>query len=130
MPFISAQRAIRTKKYSDASIVLKYDDDEIAQKNAMLKKKEAFGALTRDNILQSCISDADFRSSKISVVNIGYHLYVFYIRHQQVFLASQPIKVEFNFDGLVPNDNNGYAIMLTKKLVSVSSDGQRRFDLI
>ena len=45
------------------------------------------------------------------------------------FTASQPIKVEFNFDGVIPNDINGYALVLTKHLVSVSSDGQRHFDL-
>ena len=52
------------------------------------------------------------------------------IRHQQNFTASQPIKLEFKFDGVVPNDRNGYSLVLTNKLVSVSSDGQLHFDLI
>ena len=46
------------------------------------------------------------------------------------FTASQPNKVESNFDGVAPNDINGYALVLTTKLVSVSSDGQSYFDLI
>ena len=39
-------------------------------------------------------------------------------------------KVEFNFDGFVPNDINGYALVLTNKLVSIGSDGQKFFGLI
>ena len=46
------------------------------------------------------------------------------------FTNSQPFKVEFKFDGVVPNDINGYALVLTNELVSLSSDGQRHFDLI
>ena len=52
------------------------------------------------------------------------------MRYQQNFTAPQPIKVEFKFDVVVPNDNNVYALVLTKKLVSISSDVQRQFDLI
>ena len=47
-----------------------------------------------------------------------------------MFSNSQPIKIEFKFEGVVPNDINGYALVLTNKLVSISSDGQRHFDLI
>ena len=42
----------------------------------------------------------------------------------------QPIKVQFKFDGVVLKDMNGHALVLTNKLVSVSSDEQRHFDLI
>ena len=64
------------------------------------------------------------------MVKVGYNLYVFDIRHQQLLTASQPIKVEIIFDGVVPNDVNRYALVLTNKLVSVNSDGQKHFDLI
>ena len=40
------------------------------------------------------------------------------------------MKVEFNNDGVVPNDVNSYALVLTKKLVSLSSDAQKHFDSI
>ena len=52
------------------------------------------------------------------------------IRYQKNYSATQPIKKEFKFDGVVPNIVNGYALVLTNKLVSISSDGQRHFDLI
>ena len=44
--------------------------------------------------------------------------------------VSQLVKIEFKFDGVVPNDVNGYALVLTTKLVSISSDGQRHSELI
>ena len=46
------------------------------------------------------------------------------------FTISQLNKVKFQFDGVDPNDINGYALGLKNKLVSLSSDGQRHFDLI
>ena len=52
------------------------------------------------------------------------------MRYQQNFTASQPIKVEFKCDGVVPIDISGYALVLKNKLVAISSDGQRLFDLI
>ena len=69
--------------------------------------KELFGALTKDNILRPYKSDHDFRSSNVRADDVGYKLYVFYIRYQQNFTASQPNKKEFIFDGVVPNDING-----------------------
>ena len=45
------------------------------------------------------------------------------------FESAQPIKVEFKFDGVIAAGLYGYALVLTKKLVSISSDGQRMFDL-
>ena len=105
-----------------------FDDDEYSQGYSQIK--EAFRALTKDKILQPFKCDDDIRSSNAKVDDVGYNLYVFDIRYQQNFTASQPMKVENNFDGVVPNDINGYALVLTSKLVSISSDGQRHFDLI
>ena len=92
--------------------------------------KEAFGASTKDDILQIYISHQDFRASNVRADDVDYNLYVFDIKYQQNFTASQPIKVEFKFDGIVPNAVNRYALVLTNKLVSISSDGQRHFDLV
>ena len=125
---ISAQCLIGTEKYPDAGILLNYDDDDYSQGYHQIK--EAFRALTKDEILQPYILEADFRRSNTVANDIGYNLYVFDIRYQKNFTNSQPIKVEFKFDGVVPNDINGYALVLTNKLVSVGSDGQRHFDLI
>ena len=128
LPVVSAQCIIGTEKYPDAAILLNYDDDVYSQGYHQIK--EAFRALTKDDILQPYISEADFRRSNVAVNDIGCNLYVFDVRYQKNFTNSQPIKVEFKFEGVVPNDINGYALVLTNKLISISSDGQRHFDLI
>ena len=128
LPVVSAQRIIGTEKYPDAGILLNYDDDDYSQGYHQIK--EAFRALTKDDILQPYISDDNFRTSNAAANDFGYNLYVFDIRYQKNFESAQPIKVEFKFDGVVPIDINGYALVLTNKLVSKSSDGQRHFDLI
>ena len=128
LPVVSAQCIIGTEKYLDAGILLNYDDDDYSQGYHQIK--EAFRALTKDDILQPYISEAEFRTSSVAANDIGYNLYVFDIRYQKNFTNSQPIKVEFKFEGVVPNDINGYALVLTNKLVSIRSDGQRHFDLI
>ena len=128
LPVLSAQCIIGTEKYPDAGILLNYDDDDYAQGYHQIK--QAFKALTKHDILQPYISEEDFRSSNDAANDVGYNLYVFDIRYQKDYTTSQPIKVEFKFNGVVPNDINGYALVLTNKLVSISSDGQRHFDLI
>ena len=128
LPVVSAQCNIGTEKYPDAGISLNYDDDDYSQ--AYHKIKEAFKASTKDDILQPYISEEDFRSSNVRADDVGYNLNFFSIRYQKNFTASQPSKVELKFDGVVPNDVNGYALVLTNKLVSISSDGQRQIDLI
>ena len=52
------------------------------------------------------------------------------MRYQKIFESAQPIKVEFKFNGVTPAGIYGYALVLTNKLISISSDGQRKFDLI
>ena len=123
----SAQCIIGTEKYPDSGILLNYNHDDYSQGYGQLK--EAFKALTKDNLLQPYISDADFRSNNDGD-NIGYNIYAFDIRYQKNFESSQPIKVEFKFDGVIPAGIYGYALVLTNKLISISSDGQRMFDLI
>ena len=128
LPVVSAQCIVGTEKYPDTGILLNYDDDDYSQGYHQIK--EAFRASTKDDILQPYISDDNFRTSNAAVIDNGCNLYVFDIRYQKNFTNSQPIKVEFKFEGVVPNDINGYALVLTNKLVSISSDGQRHFDLI
>ena len=128
LPIVSAQCVIGTEKYPDTGILLNYDDDDYSQGYHQIK--EVFRALTKDDILQPYISEEDFRTSNVRAADVGYNLYIFDIRYQKNFTNSQPIKVEFKIDGVVPNNVNGYALVLTNKLVSLSSDGQRHFDLI
>ena len=125
-PVSSAQCIIGTEKYPDSGILLNYEDYDYSQGHGQIK--QIFRALTKDNILQPYISEHDFRSSNDGN-NIGYNIYAFDIRHQKDFKSSQPIKVEFKFDGVVPAGIYGYALVLTNKLISTSSDGQRMFDL-
>ena len=122
----SAQCIIGTEKYPDSAFLLNYNDDDYSQGYGQIK--EDFKALTKDNFLQSYISEHDFRSSNDGN-NIGYNIYAFDIRYQKNFESSQPIKVEFKFDGVIPAGIYGYALVPTIKLISISSDGQRMFDL-
>ena len=102
LPVVSDQCIIRREKYSNAGILLNYDEDDDRQGYHQIK--EAFKALTKDDILQPYISEADFRNSNAAVNDVGYNLYVFDIRYLRIFTNSQPIKVEFKFDGVVPDD--------------------------
>ena len=122
----SAQCIIGTENYPDISILLIYNDDDYSQGYGQIK--EAFKTLTKDNLPQQYISEHDFRSSNDGN-NIGYNIYAFDIRYQKNFESSQPIKVEFKIDGVVPAGIYVYALVLTNRLISISSDGQRIFDL-
>ena len=125
-PVISAQVVIGTERYPDSGILLNYDDEYYSQGYGQIK--EAFKSLTKDDILQPHISDHDFRSSNDGN-EIGYNIYAFDIRYQKNFENAQPVKVEFKFSGNVPGGIYGCALVLTNRLASISSDGQRMFDL-
>ena len=90
---------------------------------AYVEIKKALRALTKDDIRKPYISRHDFRSFNDGD-NEGFILYVFDIRYRKNFGNAQSIKVEFNFGGIVPVNVNGYVLVLTSKLVSISSDGQ------
>ena len=126
LPVISAQVVIGTERYPDSAILLNYDDDDYSQGYGQIK--EAFKALTNDDILKQYISDDDFRSSNEGN-NIGYNKYAFDIRYQKNFENAQPVKVEFKFSENIPAGIYGYALVLTNRLASITSDGQRMFDL-
>ena len=106
---------------------MNYNDDDYSQGYGQIK--EAFRDLSKDVMFKPYISDNDFRSTNDGN-NIGYNLNVFVIRYQKDFESAQPIKVEFKFEGFITAGIYGYALVLTKKLISISSDGQRHFDLI
>ena len=81
LPVVSAQCVIGTENYPDAGILLNYADDEYSQGYHQIK--EAFKALTKDDILQPYISEEDFRSSNAAAYDVGYNLYVLEIRNQK-----------------------------------------------
>ena len=126
LPVITAQVVIGTERYPDSAILLNYEDDDYSQGYGQIK--EAFKGLTKDDILQPYISEDDFRSSNEGK-NIGYNIYVFDIRYQKKIENAQPVKVEFKFSENILARIYGYALVLTNKLISISSDGQRMFDL-
>ena len=126
LPVISAQVVIGTERYPDSGILLNYDNDDYSQGFGLIK--EAFKALTKDDILLPYISEDDFRSSN-EANNIGYNIYAFDIRYQKNFENAQPVKVEFKFSENIAAGIYGYALVLTNRLVSITSDGQRMFDL-
>ena len=128
LPVVIAQSVIGTEKYSDAGILLNYDDDYFFPGYG--QKKEVFRALTKYDILQAYINHDNFRISNVRAVDVGFNVYNFDIRYQQNFPASQLIKVEFKFDGFFPNDIIGSALVLTNKVVSKNSESHRLFDLI
>ena len=126
-PVTSAQCIIQTEKCPDKIIFLNYDDNDYSPDYGQIK--EVFRAPKKDDILKPDISDKDFRSSNDDN-DLGYNLYVIDIRYQKNLESAQPIKAEFNFSEDIPHGKYGYALVLTIKLVSISSDSQRHFDLI
>ena len=127
MPVTSAQCIIGIEKYPDSAILLNYDEDDYSQGYGQIK--EAFKALTKDNILQPYISEDDFRSDN-NGNTIGYNIHVFDIRYQKNYQSGQSVKIEFKLDKIIPVGVYGYALVLTNRLVSISSDGQRMLDLV
>ena len=78
---------------------MNYDDDDYSQGYGQIK--EAFRALTKDDILKPYITEDDFRPSNEGN-NIGYNIYAFNIRYQKNFENAQPVKVEFKFSENIP----------------------------
>ena len=126
LPVISAQVVIGTERYPDSAILLNYEDDDFSQGYGQIK--EAFTALAKDDILKPYISEDLFRSSNEGN-NIGYNIYPFDIRFQKNFENAQPVKKDIKFSENIPAGIYGYALVLTNRLASISSDGQRMFDL-
>ena len=122
LPFTSAQCNIGSKRYPDSASLLPYNDDDQSQGYGQMK--EAFRARTKDDLLRPEISQDDFRSS-----NRGYNIHSFGIPYQRNYENAQPVKVECKFFENLPPGLYRYALVLTNRLVSISSDGQRMFEL-
>ena len=128
---VHAQAIVGSEKFPDAGINCNYGIDKYSQ--AYGEIVSCFRHLSKDNILQPYITQKDFvTSNEYLNDNPGYKLYVFDSRHHQNFSSAQPIKVMFDFRPAVPAATNliGYALLLTNKKISISSDGNRQFDLI
>ena len=126
LPVNSAQCFIGSERYPVSAILLNFDYDDYSQGYGQIK--EAFRALTKRNRLQTYISEDDYKSSS-NVNDIGYKIHSFGIGYQKNFESAQPVKVEFKFSENISAGIYGYALVLTKRLASTSTDGQRMFDL-
>ena len=121
LPVSNAVCKIGSEKYPDDGIECDYDRDKYDQayseiENFYLLKSET-------NLLNPFIDLHKFR--------INYNFYVFDSSKQKDNIASQPIRLEFKFNAAIDvADYIAYALVLTPKLMSISSDGQRHFDLL
>ena len=68
------------------------------------------------------------RLMKVIILVIIYTLSIYDIRKN--LKTHKPVKVEFKFSENVVAGIYRYALVLTNKLISISSDGQRMFDLV
>ena len=128
---VNAQCLIGSEKFPDVGRNCNYAIDKYSQ--AFGEIVSCFRHFAKAKILQPYVTQKDFiTSNNYTDGNPGYKLYVFDFRHHQDYSSHQPIKVRFDFRPAVLAATNsfGYALLLTNKLVSVSSDGQRQFDLI
>ena len=90
---------------------------------------KAFRALRKDNKLQPYMYQmmiSDLQTLGLMTLDINI---CFRYKTTEKLYKFPTIKEEFKFDGVVPDDKNGYILVLTNKLVSVSSGGQHHFDL-
>ena len=128
---VNAQCIVASEKLPDAGINCNYAIDKSSQ--AYGEIVSCFGNLAEDITLQPYITQKDFlASNNYPDGNPGYKFNVFLILHHEDYSSAQPTKVRFDVRAAVPAAANliGYALLLTNKLVSVSSDGQNRFTLI
>ena len=121
LPVSNAVCKIGSEKYPDDGIECDYDRDKYDQayseiENFYLLKSET-------NLLNPFIDLHKFRTN--------YSFYVFDLSKQKDPIGSQPIRLEFKFNAAIDvADYIAYALVLTPKLISISSDGQRHFDLL
>ena len=126
---VKAQCVFGSEKFPDAGINYNYAFDKYSE--AYGEIVSWFRHLAEDKISRPHNTQKDFITSNIYPDgNRGYNIYVFDFRQHQDYNSAQPIKVGFDFRPTVSAATNlvGYALLLTNKLVSVSSDGQRQFD--
>ena len=121
LPVSTAVCKIGSEKYPDDGIECDYDRDKYDQayseiKNFYLLKSET-------NLLNPFIDLHKFRTN--------YNFYVFDLSKQKDNIASQPIRLEFKINAAIDvAEYIAYALVLTPKLISISRDGQRHFDLL
>ena len=121
LPISNAVCKIGSEKYPDDGIECDYDRDKYDQ--AYSEIENFYHLHSETNLLNPFIDLNKFRTN--------YNFYVFDLSKQRDIIASQSIRLEFKFNAAIDVANFvAYALVLTSKLISISSDGQRHFDLI
>ena len=121
LPISNAVCKIGSEKYPDDGIECDYDRDKYDQ--AYSEIENFYHLKSETNPLNPFIDLHKFRTN--------YNFYVFDLSKQKDQIASQPIRLEFKFNAAIDvADYIAYALVLTPKLISISSDGQRHFDLL
>ena len=119
LPISNAVCKIGSEKYSDDGIECDYDGDKDDQ--AYSEIKNFYHLKSETNLLNPFIDLHKFRTN--------YSFQVFDLSKQKDQIASQPIRRKFKFNAAIDvADYIAYALFLTPKLISISSDGQRHFD--
>ena len=121
LPISNAVCKIGSEKYPDDGIECDYDRDIYDQ--AYSEIVNFYHLHSETSLLNPFIDIHKFRTN--------YNFYVFDLSKQKDHIASQPIPLEFKFNAAIDVANFvAYALVLTPKLISISSDGQRHFHLI
>ena len=112
---------IGSEKHPDDGLECDYDRDKYDQ--AYSENENFYHLKSETNLLNPFIDLHKFRTN--------YIFWVFDLSKQKDQLASQPIRLEFKINAVFGvADYIAYALVLTPKLISISCDGQRHFDLI
>ena len=121
LPISNAVCKIGSEKYPDDGIECDYDRDKYDQAHSEIENFYLLKSET--NLLNPFVDLHKFRTD--------YNFYVFDLSKQKDHIASQPIRLEFKFNAAIDvADYIAFALVLTPKLISISSDGQRHFDLM
>ena len=128
---VNAQCIVGSEKFPNAGVICSFAIEKHSQAKA--QNVSCFRLLAKVIFLKTFITQKEFiTSSGYPDGSPAYNLYVFDIRHHQDYSSARPINVRFDFRPAVPAATNliGYVLLLTNKLVSVSIDGQRQWNLI
>ena len=128
---VKAQCNIGNEKIPDAGKKFKYAIDKNSQVNGEILS--CIRHLAKDNILKPYFIQKVFITSNNYPEGIpGYDLYVFDLRDHQYYSSAQRLKVRFKFRPAFPAATSliGFVLLLANELLSVSSVGQRQFELV
>ena len=122
LPIIEAYCKIGSVKYPDESINLDYlRNDYDDGYNEVLK---FFREYVGEQTVTPYITFQDFKEK--------YNLYLFDLRNQRDHIASQQVTATFKFvagDDVVAENYTAFALVLTNRVINITSDGSRQFDI-